>query len=135
MGGVYFIDGTDEAQEGVFVSETTGQELSYFNWRDGEPNGAGVENCVIISAANGEWLDTSCTSNPRHALCQRKSEATFCLVTTFRHWPCQQSTAQETTVTLIRTCTAFLLYVQFKNYDDIYAENFSVSLYPPAVTC
>ena len=102
---MYFIDGTDEAQEGVFVSETTGQELTYFNWRDGEPNGAGVENCVIISAANGEWLDTSCTSNPRHALCQRKSEATFCLVTNFRCTGLASSRQHETTVTLIRTAS------------------------------
>ena len=44
-------------------------ELLYTNWRPGEPNEAGSEDCVEIWDVTGVWNDKSCgVSN--HIICQ-----------------------------------------------------------------
>ena len=35
---------------------------SYSNWRAGEPNGGGTENCLILSIVLGDkWKDVPCS--------------------------------------------------------------------------
>ena len=72
--GTYFIDGTDEAEEGVWVSTTTGEVLSYLNWRPGEPNNVGEEDCIIFALQDGTWLDASCPNRLSRPLCQCESK-------------------------------------------------------------
>lgn len=60
-GSGYWIGGTDEKQEGSFIW-SSGEDVSYTNWRDGEPNnsetGEGLtENYMAIYAGDGSWGD------------------------------------------------------------------------------
>ena len=56
-----YIDGTDAASEGTFVSSQTGAVLSYFNWHSGEPNDCcTASNCINLYRSNGQWNDIQC---------------------------------------------------------------------------
>ena len=59
-----YIDGTDAATEGTFVSNFTGRNLTYTNWYGGEPNNFdGNENCVHTYAErDGTWNDVDCST-------------------------------------------------------------------------
>ena len=59
-----YIDGTDAASEGTFVSNFTGRNLTYTNWYGGEPNNFGDnENCVHTYAErDGTWNDVDCST-------------------------------------------------------------------------
>ena len=66
-----YIDGTDAATEGTFVSSVTGAALSWTNWHGGEPNNHGNnEDCVnMYSEHNGLWNDLNCDT-PLPAVCE-----------------------------------------------------------------
>ena len=57
-----YIDGTDAASEGTFVSSVTGAVMTYMNWIVGEPNNCcGGEHCLnMYSYQNGLWNDIGC---------------------------------------------------------------------------
>merc|ERR1711892_1035399 len=56
----FWVGARDEATEEKFVWETSGIELTYFNWYDGEPNNAGSgEDCVEVSNFQ-KWNDLDC---------------------------------------------------------------------------
>ena len=58
-----FIDGTDVASEGTFVSSATGEALLYTNWGSGEPSNSGAgEDCIEMSGDQGFWNDYPCTA-------------------------------------------------------------------------
>ena len=46
----------DAASEGNFVW-SSGEPVTYTNWRSGEPNGSTLENYVIIRWEEGQWND------------------------------------------------------------------------------
>ena len=71
-----YIDGTDAAEEGVWVSVTTGAELTYFNWDHDEPSGGSIQNCVVINRNSGLWLDFPCSTYLSIA-CQSESKSNF----------------------------------------------------------
>ncbi|CAG2240747.1 unnamed protein product [Mytilus edulis] len=60
----YWLDGTDQVLEGVWVWASTGKQLSYTNWYPNEPNSAhGNEDCLEIKnhkLTNG-WNDINCS--------------------------------------------------------------------------
>ena len=58
----FFIGGTDETQEGIYVSTVTGERLTYFNWLGGEPNNYDeAEHCIEIDVSkSGGWNDIFC---------------------------------------------------------------------------
>ena len=59
-----YIDGTDAASEGNFVSSHTGANLSYTNWHINEPNNWDNEDCVNMYAeSNGTWNDIACNTS------------------------------------------------------------------------
>ena len=68
-----YIDGTDVATEGTFVSNETGTELRYKNWHRGEPNNHRDEDCINIYADIGKWNDIPCGLN-LPAVCEIESE-------------------------------------------------------------
>ncbi|KAM5236458.1 mannose-binding protein C [Ctenodactylus gundi] len=61
-GGDAFLGFTDEEQEGLFV-DRAGNQPTYSNWNQGEPNNVGSgENCVII-LSDGKWNDIPCSQS------------------------------------------------------------------------
>ncbi|VDI56495.1 Hypothetical predicted protein [Mytilus galloprovincialis] len=72
----YWLDGTDEVLEGVWVWASTGKQLSYTNWYPTEPNNQnGKENCLEIKShrANG-WNDIDC-SHELNFICEMEYPA------------------------------------------------------------
>ena len=66
-----FVGGTDAAAETIYVW-ITGEPLTYVNWRIGEPNDSGGEDCMIIEGDNaGLWDDRDCL-NTYWYLCERE---------------------------------------------------------------
>ena len=67
-----YIDGTDAAKEGTFVSSVTGAALTYLPWSRGEPNNwANNEDCLNIYRDNGLMNDFPC-DNQRPSVCERR---------------------------------------------------------------
>jgi hypothetical protein len=55
-----WIGGTDQAVEDDWVW-LTGEPMDYENWREGEPNDSGGEDCMIVEGENGGlWDDRGC---------------------------------------------------------------------------
>ena len=66
-----FIDGTDVATEGTFVSSVTGAALTYFSWSGGEPNNwNNDEDCLNIYRDSSKWNDITCESK-LPSICER----------------------------------------------------------------
>ncbi|XP_060067993.1 perlucin-like protein [Ylistrum balloti] len=58
---LYWIDGTDLEVENVWKWAQTGEELTYINWADGEPNNALSGNCMNLYGAGGfKMADDDC---------------------------------------------------------------------------
>ena len=58
-----YIDGTDAASEGTFVSNATGRLLTYTNWHSGEPGNYNNEDCInLYPQINGLWNDIACST-------------------------------------------------------------------------
>ena len=66
-----YIDGTDAATEGTFVSSVTGANLTYFNWPHNEPNNWNNEDCLSTISDNGFMNDMNC-SEPLPSVCERR---------------------------------------------------------------
>ena len=67
-----FIDGTDVATEGTFVSSVTGAALTYFSWSGGEPNNwNNDEDCLNILSDTGLMNDMKC-SEQMPSVCERR---------------------------------------------------------------
>jgi len=64
-----WVDGTDEATEGVWVTEA-GEPMSYLGFTGDEPHGGTSENCIGV--APFFVFDVPCTANTYvfHALCE-----------------------------------------------------------------
>jgi hypothetical protein len=52
---------TDEVEEGKF-KWANGAPLSGGNWRPGQPDNAGNEDCVTMTLTDGKWTDLDCGS-------------------------------------------------------------------------
>ena len=65
-----YIDGTDAASEGTFVSNATGRTLTYTNWHTREPSNYNNEDCINMYPQNyGLWNDIAC-SNHMASVCE-----------------------------------------------------------------
>ena len=63
--GWLYIDGTDAASEGTFVSHYTGANLTYTKWYGGEPNDyRDNEDCINMYVyKDGTWNDIACSTS------------------------------------------------------------------------
>ena len=63
-GHIVWIGGTDEDSEGTWKwssgTPVMENQLSYTNWRSGEPNNHGNEDCIRTYNGAGEWIDDKC---------------------------------------------------------------------------
>ena len=66
-----FIDGTDVATEGTFVSNVTGAALTYLPWSGGEPNNWDNEDCLNLLSTTGLMNDMKC-SELLPSVCERR---------------------------------------------------------------
>ena len=79
----YWIGGTDEVLEGVWVWAATGKALSYTHWAPHQPRGPSTgiaENCIeMVQWDNhvGQWNDDDCTDR-EHFICEMEYVYTVC---------------------------------------------------------
>ena len=58
----FWIGLNDRDHEGDFRWVGSGQSLSWENWGNVEPNGAQIEDCVVVSQKHGDrWGDNECS--------------------------------------------------------------------------
>eukprot|EP00964_Phaeocystis_antarctica_P073683 scaffold45229_cov59-Phaeocystis_antarctica.AAC.1 len=72
-GNYVWIGGTDAALEGTWVWSPSNTPLSYTNWKAGEPNNSGGEDCLGQYGQvdlRGKWNDTPCDRKHKY-VCQR----------------------------------------------------------------
>ena len=55
-----FIGLIDRSSNGHRVWQTTANSATYFNWKSGQPDGLGVQDCVLMMT-NGQWDDEFCS--------------------------------------------------------------------------
>jgi hypothetical protein len=55
----YWTGLTDHEEEGIWRWWNSDEEVEYYNWRAGEPNGGTTENYVEIKASDGLWNDAN----------------------------------------------------------------------------
>ena len=70
--GLLFIwlDATDLATEGDFISNTTGLPIDYFNWIENAPdNYADSQHCAAMNTNSGKWDDRNCET-PHYFFCE-----------------------------------------------------------------
>ena len=59
--GKFFLGGTDSGSENNW-KWTSGADWEFENWKSGEPNGGGRENCMEMEASGlGLWNDIDCS--------------------------------------------------------------------------
>ncbi|XP_001647954.2 C-type lectin 37Da [Aedes aegypti] len=72
----FWIGASDLADEGTFVWVATGEEVTYTNWRENEPNNeGGNEDCIqlaYIPALNYHWSwnDNTCAGQSLYFICE-----------------------------------------------------------------
>ena len=79
--GKFFIGGTDSGSENKW-SWTGGVRWQFENWKSGEPNGGGRENCMEMEASGlGLWNDIDCSgfasrcNEEGHTACNHRPSA------------------------------------------------------------
>ena len=78
-----WLDGTDEAEEGVWV-DSNGDDITFFNWRADQPdNNNGNEHYLHYRPGwGGVWNDHLATHND-HVVCQKPSFGKDCYLNYF----------------------------------------------------
>ncbi|XP_071148911.1 perlucin-like [Mytilus edulis] len=77
----FWIGGTDEVIEGVWVWASTGKDLTYTNWEPGQPDNWKNENCLSLVWWNvpGKWNDWYCSRNC-HFICETEFPASGSII-------------------------------------------------------
>jgi Lectin C-type domain len=68
--GNWWVGASDNLAEGTWTTNSSGSSQWYKNWNSGEPNGGTNENCILMDAPSGKWIDISC-SNSYWTLCEK----------------------------------------------------------------
>ncbi|XP_018017133.2 glutamate-gated chloride channel subunit beta [Hyalella azteca] len=61
-GPLTWLDMTDEWRDGRWERVSNGQQVTFFNWSKGQPNGGQNENCAVMRP-HGGWADNSCAKS------------------------------------------------------------------------
>ena len=69
FGHGFWLRGNDIEHEGKWVWSTGGEEISPQNWKQGEPNNSGVEDCLQMGKKG--WNDNKCRKTYKY-LCKIK---------------------------------------------------------------
>lgn len=73
----WWIGANDRKEEGKWIWEHSGNEVAYNNWRVGEPNDFGGQDCGLIwflkdgFAPMSTWDDEVCSSLKPKPICQK----------------------------------------------------------------
>lgn len=69
----FWMDGSDQITEGLWVWASTMETIRYTNWEQGEPNNyIGIaENCLELYLSNFKWNDIRCT-HANHFICEKE---------------------------------------------------------------
>ena len=65
-----WIGGEDKTTEGTFVW-TDGTSFSFTNWKDGQPGGGDVQNCLQMRFTDGLWDDIKCSKTTNVYICKK----------------------------------------------------------------
>ncbi|KAK4315441.1 hypothetical protein Pmani_013358 [Petrolisthes manimaculis] len=80
-----WVGATDQLQEGVYISDHTGEEIEWQMWGGNDPNGLQWQNCLILD-------ETFLHDYPCHV-----SRDSLCYLPSYREWtlkgPCEEDTA------------------------------------------
>ena len=78
LDSAFYVDATDMAQEGTWVSSFTGAEVLYLNWFSSEPNGGTNENCLGFYNNGPTLVDIACDmqSESIYGLCEYERKTT-----------------------------------------------------------
>ncbi|XP_063407175.1 perlucin-like protein [Mytilus trossulus] len=76
LGGLFWLDGTDEFSEGQWEWASTNAAFDYSNWYPGEPtNSGGREDCVLTGGGYKTfWNDAPCTDHFKY-VCEKTLES------------------------------------------------------------
>lgn len=69
----FWMDGSDQITEGLWVWASTMETIRYTNWEQGEPNNyIGIaEDCLELYLSNFKWNDIRCT-HANHFICEKE---------------------------------------------------------------
>ena len=74
----FWLPYTDEAEEGVWLDQNSGQPMKYSEWMPGQPNGRETENCARVNMRAKQpdmmWYDSRCRNSLKCTLCSRTSQ-------------------------------------------------------------
>jgi len=59
-GDVFWISLNDFGSTGSWNWDSNGASLTFANWRAGEPNNLGVEQCAELTATERQWNNNNC---------------------------------------------------------------------------
>ena len=62
----YWIGINDSNEEGKWVFDQSGEEVTYTNWYSDQPNGGTSENCASVESFSGLWFDVSCNGEDNY---------------------------------------------------------------------
>ena len=62
--------GEDKTTEGTFVW-TDGTSFTFTNWKDGQPGGGTVQNCLQMRFTDGLWDDMKCSKDTNVYICKK----------------------------------------------------------------
>lgn len=75
----FWFDGNDLAEEGKFVSHTTGRPLIFNKWSQNNPNNVNNEDCLEVNLYNKELLMNDNNCNVENiAICKYREPNTHC---------------------------------------------------------
>ena len=67
-----WLDGTDEAEEGVWL-DSAGNNITFFNWRGDQPdNNNGIEHYIHYRPGWGGFWNDHNEENVDHIVCQKE---------------------------------------------------------------
>ena len=63
------------SSKGQFVYESNGRSIVWKNWKTGQPDADGRQNCVALQTIDNKWVDLNC--NERHVFICERGKTTY----------------------------------------------------------